>query len=120
MADWQREIEIELRRAGESQNPGRLRTAARRIAGIAIQELLRQEPGLSVDRDYMSTLRMFVKSKNLPAEVTTAAARLEARLSANFTSQSLDPVGDAMLIVEFVRKKLQSSEENETSSHNPD
>jgi hypothetical protein len=63
---------------------------------------------------------MFVKSKDLPVKVTTAAARLEARLSANFTSQSLDPVGDAMLIVEYVRKKLESSEENEVGSHNPD
>lgn len=120
MADWKREIEIELRRAKQSQNPGRLRTAARRIAGIAVQELLKQETELSMDRDYMSALRMFMKFKNLPVEVTTAAARLEARLSADFTSQSLDPVGDAMLIVGFVKTRLHERNEREASSHDPD
>jgi hypothetical protein len=120
MADWQREIEIELRRAGESQNPGRLRTAARRIAGIAIQQLPRQNAQSPAERDYITALRVFIKSEKLPIQVAAAAARLEARLSVDFTSQSLDPIRDAMLIVEFVRKKLQSSEKNETGSHNPD
>jgi hypothetical protein len=120
MADWEREIEVELRRAGESQNPGRLRTAARRIAGIAIQQLQKRNAQLPVESDYMSALRMFMESKSISVEVAAAAARLEARLSTDFTSQSFDPLGDAMLIVEVVRKKLQSSEENETGSHDPD
>ena len=67
----------------------------------------------------MSTLRLFVKSKNLPAEVATAAARLEARLSANFTSQSLDPIGDAMLIVEFVEKNCKAARKMKPAN-NPD
>ncbi len=120
MADWEREIEIELHRARESQNPGRLRTVARRIAGIAIQQLQKRNAQLPVESDYMTALRMFMESKNIPVELAAAAARLEARLSADFTSQSLDPVGDAMLIVGFVQKTLQSNEKNETGPYNPD
>ena len=120
MADWEREIEVEVSRAGQSQNPGRLRTAARRIAGIAIQQLQKHEAQLLGARDYITALRVFMKSENLPAEVAAAAARLEARLSANFTSQSIDPIADAMLIVGFVRKKMQSSGKKETGSRTPD
>jgi hypothetical protein len=119
MADWEREIEVELRRAGQSQNAGRLRTASRRIAGIAILELLKRDPQLSDVRDYISALRMFMTRQHLPADVAAAAACLESRLSADFTSQSLDPVSDAMLIVEFVRKKLQEGEGNKTGSRDP-
>lgn len=111
---------MELRRALESQNPGRLRTVARRIAGIAIQQLQKRNAQFPVEGDYMTALRMFVESKSIPVEFAAAAARLEARLSADFTSQSLDPVGDAMLIVGFVRKQLQNSGENETGTHDPD
>jgi hypothetical protein len=120
MADWEREIEVELSRAKQSQNPGRLRTAARRIAGIAIQQLQKRNAPLSVERDYITALRVFIKSENLPVEVSTAAARLEGRLSADFTSQSLDPVGDAMLIVEFVRTKLSASGKEETNPRDQD
>jgi hypothetical protein len=106
MTDWQREIEIELRRAEGSTNPGRLRTAARRIAGIALQQLqqsLGQAPG---EGGYMNALRKFMSSKNIPREAAAAAERLEARISPDFTSPSVDPVGDAMLIVEYVKTKL--------------
>ena len=113
MADWEREIEIELLRAKESNNPGRTRTAARRIAGIAIQELQKRDPGASVPRDYISALRVFAKSENLPESVAAAAARLEARLSTDFISRSIDPVGDAMIIVGFVRTKLDGSDEKD-------
>ena len=114
MADWQREIEIELRRTRQSHNPGRTRTIARRIAGIAIQELQKRTPRLSAGGDYIQALRMFMKSETLPDEVASAAARLEARLSSDFTSPSVDPVGDAMIIVEFVRAKLRHSGERES------
>ena len=106
MTDWQREIEIELQRAEGSTNPGRLRTIARRIAGIAIQQLKKREGELPGERDYMSALRAFMKHGNIPSEVSAAAERLEARISPDFTSPSIDPVGDAMLIVEHVRTKL--------------
>ncbi|MGA7161870.1 MAG: hypothetical protein WBZ48_12760 [Bacteroidota bacterium] len=113
MADWEREIEIELLRAKESSNPGRTRTAARRIAGIAIQELQKRGPGAAVQRDYISALRVFAKSEKPPEKVAAAAARLEARLSADFISPSTDPVGDAMIIVDFVRTKLHDSGEKD-------
>jgi hypothetical protein len=120
MMDWQREIEIELLRAGNSQNPGRLRTSARRIAGIAVQELQKRDVHVPAELGYVNALRKFIKSENLPLAVSAAAARLESRLSPDFTSQSLDPVGDAMIIVEFVRKQLLSSKENRTGLHDRD
>jgi len=110
MVDWEREIEIELQRAGGSANPGRLRTAARRIAGIAILELNNQKSPPSGAYDYMSHLRFFMNSGNIPPEVSAAAKRLEARISADFTSQSVDPIGDAMLIVEYVRRRMRKSD----------
>ncbi len=115
MTDWELEIEIELQRAKQSHNPGQTRTTARRIAGIAIQALQKRDPRLSVQRDYMSALQAFTKLGNLPGEVAAAAARLEARLSSDFISPSVDPVGDAMIIVEFARAKLRSNSERETN-----
>ena len=120
MTGWQREIGHELHRAEGSQNPGRLRTTARRIAGIALQELLKHDPESPAARDYMSALRTFMKSENLPTKVSAAITRLEVRLSADFISQSIDPLGDAMLVVEFVRKELQGREKNGGGSNNPD
>jgi len=111
MADWQSEIEMELHRAKQSHHPGLIRTAARRIAGIAIQELQKHVSRLSVQRDYISALRIFMKSEDLPDEVAAAAARLEGRLSRDFISPSIDPVGDAMIIVGFVKTKLSDSTE---------
>ena len=120
MTDWQREIEIELRRAEGSTNPGRLRTVARRIAGIAIQQLQKREREPAGGSDYMSSLRFFLTSVNIPSEVAAAAQRLEARLSADFTSQSVDPVGDAMLIVEYVKMRQDKNNEDKNNSHNTD
>ncbi len=119
MPDWKNEIAVELRRAKGSRNPGQLRTAARRIAGIAIEQLQKREGILPAGRGYMNALRAFVGSGNIPAGVSAAAERLEARLSADFTSQSIDPVGDAMLIVEYVKCELgENSKEKKTSKPN--
>ena len=120
MADWEREIEIELQRAGGSANPGRLRTAARRIAGIAVQQMQNQENPLVGAHDYMSALRLFINSGNIPPEVSAAAERLESRLSADFTSQSVDPIGDAMLIVEYVRSRLRKNGKEKNGHQIPD
>jgi len=50
-----------------------------------------------------------MKLERIPPDVASAAARLEARLGPDFTSPSVDPIGDAMIIVEFVRIKLRDS-----------
>ncbi|HTY10462.1 MAG TPA: hypothetical protein VMF88_05270 [Bacteroidota bacterium] len=109
MGDWNDEIEIELRRARQSKNPGRLRTSARRAAGIAIREFQKLNAPHSAEQDYLSALRTFMKLERIPPDVASAAARLEARLGPDFTSPSVDPIGDAMIIVEFVRIKLRDS-----------
>ena len=106
MSDWLREIENELERAERSPHPGRTRTAARRIAGIAIQQLPKLDPGLMVGGDYLAALRSFLNSPDRPQDVRDAAARLEARLAPDFTSPSIDPIADAMIVVGFVKAML--------------
>jgi hypothetical protein len=103
MADWMIEIENELRRGRQSQNPGRTRTVARRIAGIAIQELQSQFSNLYFGEDYYRALQAFMNADEIPAPVAEAARRLQERLTPDFTSPSIDPIGDAMMIVEFVK-----------------
>lgn len=106
MRDWLGEIENELQRGRKSQNPGQTRTAARRIAGIAIKELQKHFPHQLFGEDYIRALRDFTNTDELPVAVVEAARRLQARLSPDFTSPSVDPLGDAMLIVEFVKTRI--------------
>jgi len=107
MADWMDEINAELRRAEQSNHPGRTRTAARRIAGIALRQVPDIQQKTSVTEDYIGILRVSMNVQEFPAEVQGAASRLQARLSADFSSPSKDPMGDAMIIVAFVQKLLQ-------------
>src|SRR5450759_2294330 len=106
MADWLIEIENELRRGRQSQNPGRTRTLARRIAGIAIKELQSQHPNLFFGEDYYRALQAFMNADEIPAPVAAAARRLQERLTPDFTSPSINPLDDAMIIVEFVKIRL--------------
>jgi hypothetical protein len=106
MSDWLTEIETELRRGRQSQNPGRTRTVARRIAGIAIQELRSQFPNIFFGEDYYRALQAFMNADEIPGPAAAAARRLQERLSPDFTSPSIDPLGDAMMIVEFVKIRL--------------
>jgi hypothetical protein len=106
MADWMDEINAELRRAEQSNHPGRTRTAARRIAGIALRQVPDIQQKASVAEDYIGILRVSMNVPEFPAEVQGAASRLQARLSADFSSPSKDPMGDAMIIVAFVQELL--------------
>ena len=106
MADWMDEINAELRRAEQSNHPGRTRTAARRIAGIALRQVPDIQQKTSVAEDYIGILRVSMNVPEFPAEVQEAASRLQARLSADFSSPSTDPIGDAMIIVAFVQELL--------------
>ncbi len=108
MSDWLREIEIELQRGEQSSHPGRIRTAARRIAGIAIRRYENRDQASSIAGDYPALLRSLMKSEIVPQEVRDAAARLEARLASDFTSPSVNPIADAMLIVAFVKAALEN------------
>jgi hypothetical protein len=109
MSSWLVEIKQETERAKKAQeigNAGRLRTSARRIAGIAVQELQARHPHQFFGEDYIRALRAMAASASLPKEVVDAASRLQGKLSEDFSSPSIDPLGDAMIIVGFVQSEL--------------
>lgn len=106
MTGWLIAIENELRRSRESLNPGRTRTIARRIAGIAIKELQNQFPTIVFGEDYFRALQVFMNADGIPPPVAAAARRLQERLAPDFTSPSVDPLADATIIVEFVKIRL--------------
>ena len=95
----QAQIETELQRIRPGENPGRTRTTARRIAGIALQHYYKKSSD-----DFVRLLRSASDDHALPDDVRTAIERLITRLDTNFTSPSVDPVSDAMVVVEFVKK----------------
>lgn len=117
MSDWLHEIEIELQRGEQSSHPGRIRTVARRIAGIAIRRYQNFDMESSNVGDYPALLRTMMNSKLVPHDVRDAAARLEARLSPDFTSPSVNPIADAMLIVGFVKAALEKRNDGINSAH---
>lgn len=96
--DWLRQIDTELSRITNERHPARIRTSARRIAGIALQH----RSGSASD-DLLRALQDAVNDPSLPDSVRDAAARLSARLAPDFSSPSVDPLGDAMIIVDLVR-----------------
>jgi hypothetical protein len=104
---WLNDIDTELLRADEARrigHEGRLRTCARRIAGIALRQYsLMGRSDLAPADDVLAMLRQCSVSPVMPADIRAAADRLQTRVSADFTSPSTDPMGDAMLILSFVK-----------------
>ncbi len=104
------QVDEELQRAKEAKqmgNEGRVRTAARRSAGYAISALLLKYPSLNYGSDFMSQLRSMKEDEGVPREVRSAANRLQARITEQFTSPfSTDLLEDALTIIEYVREKL--------------
>jgi hypothetical protein len=98
---WLAEIETEMKRIMPNENPGRTRTTARRIAGIALRQILP-----SSSDDFLKLMHIAARDHTLPVDVRSAVERLVARLDTNFTSPSIDPVNDASIIVEYVRQRL--------------
>jgi hypothetical protein len=98
---WLAQIETELRRIQPGENPGRTRTIARRAAGIALKKFYGNS-----GEDYMVFLRQAATDPLLPEEVRRSALRLTARVTADFQSESVDPVGDAMIIVQYVQENV--------------
>jgi len=106
---WRDEIDQELARAGEAErsgNQGRLRTSARRVAGIAIAELQKRFPEKLYGRDSITRLRSFALDPAIPEHVRKAADRLQARLSPEFESPSKHPIEDARIIVGYIVERL--------------
>lgn len=98
---WLIEIETEMKRIMPNENPGRTRTTARRIAGIALKQIFP-----SSSDDFLKLLHTAAGDDTIPVDVRSAVERLVTRLDTNFTSPSVDPVNDAMIIVEYVRQRL--------------
>lgn len=97
--NWLLHIESELQRVQPNQPPGRTRTIARRIAGIALKEFYHAPA-----EDFVQLLHQAEEDVSLSEEARSASARLAARLDEHFNSPSTDPINDAMTIVEFVKK----------------
>lgn len=106
MGDWQDDIQNELRSGHNLTHPGQKRAAARRIAGMALQELDKNSSRGPSNENYLQTLQRAMTEGDLPETVRDAAQRLQARLSADFESPSIDPLGDALIIVEYVKNVL--------------
>ncbi len=101
---WLVEIETELRRVNPGENPGRTRTIARRIAGIALQQIYADGT-----KDFLHLIISAKIDPVFPDDVRSALERLAARLDAQFSSPSTNPIGDAMMVVDFVKQNTSQS-----------
>ncbi len=99
--NWLIQIDTELQRVRPNENPGRTRTTARRIAGIALQQFYHQS-----SEDFIKLIQSAIDDSALPEDIHSALERLAARLDANFNSPSVNPIDDAMIIVNFVKDQL--------------
>ncbi|MBW7888966.1 MAG: hypothetical protein H3C35_11520 [Bacteroidetes bacterium] len=97
--NWLDEIQTELKRSLPNENPGRTRTIARRAAGIALQHFYHED-----NTPYLTLLQSAAEDRRFPVEVQEAAKRLSERISGDFKSASVHPIGDAKIIIEFVKK----------------
>lgn len=108
---WLDEIELELDRGREAErlgNEGRARTAARRAVGIAVMHYQKLEGVKQYGDDVMKQLRGIAEDRSIPDDVRQAATRLQTRISQEFTSPSRQPLVDALVIVNYIRRALTS------------
>lgn len=96
---WLNEIEEEMHRIVENANPGRTRTIARRIAGIALRRYYNHPA-----EDVLRIMQTALNDASIPLDVRSAVERLAARLDAQFKSPSVDPIADATIVVDFIKK----------------
>lgn len=98
-----REIEKEFRMADAARtagNAGMVRVCARRAAGAAIGCWLADHPRPGWGADAVTRLRGLHGDPGMPAEIRQAAARLTARVTADFRSPYPDdPLEDARSII---------------------
>lgn len=100
--DWRDQLELELGRAREAlrqENAGRARASARRAVWVVVNEYQRRTRQDIYGRDAMRQLAGIADNDALPEAVRSAADRLRARLSPDFSSPSLNPLADATLII---------------------
>lgn len=109
--NWLDDIELELNRGRDAEhvgNEGKARTAARRAVGIAVTEYQKRLAVKQYGSDFMRQLRGIAGDQSLPHNVREAATRLQARISQEFTSPSRQPLADALVIINFIRRALTS------------
>lgn len=109
--NWLDEIQLELDRGREAErlgNEGRARTAARRAVGIAVTEYQKQTAARQYGADVMRQLRGISGDGSLPDDVRQASTRLLTRISQDFVSPSRQPLNDAQVIIDFIRRELTS------------
>jgi len=108
---WLDEIELEFSRGRDAErtgNEGKARTAARRAVGVAVTEFQKRRAVKQYGNDAMQQLRGITEDNSLPDDVRKAATRLQTRVSQEFTSPSRQPLVDALVIVDFIRRALTS------------
>ena len=106
--NWVDELEVELQRGKQAEaagNAGRVRTCARRAVGVVVTEF-QSETTNKYGNDAVRQLEGIASDDLLPGEVREAAERLHARILKNFTSRSEHPLDDALVIIDYFRKKL--------------
>lgn len=103
-------IEKEFTDAQEARqqgNEGRARVCARRCAGFAVSWLCHSRGRDVRDTDSLNLLKNIAADESIPAEVREASERLTAKIRPDFTyAFSTNPVGDARIIVDYVKKVL--------------
>lgn len=103
---WLEEIEIEKSRALRSENPGKIRVAARRMVLQGVIELQQQNPANQKITDAISALNIIAEHPESKTIVCDAANRLLKRLDKNFNSPSVEPIKDAEIIISFISSLL--------------
>lgn len=101
MSSWLIEIEKEIQILKAQIIPGRIRTSARRISGIALKEFYN-----STENNFILLLQKTASDENIPEDVRNSAFRLQSRVDEKFNSICTDPFGDAMRILNFVKTKI--------------
>jgi len=67
----------------------------------------RGAPGTTYGIDFIAQLRSLSADPSIPQSARDAADRLQARLTPDFQSQSVNPVSDAETILAFIFSRLQ-------------
>lgn len=100
METWLLNIKAEMARIRSSDPPGRIRTTARRIAGMALQHYYQQP-----ESDFLRLLQQAQSDEGIDLDTRNAISRLAARLDEHFQSASVDPLNDANMVVRFVQNR---------------
>lgn len=111
---WEEDVEKEMRGARDAAkigNHGRTRTCARRAVGIAASELQNRDRSFSFGADFIAKIRSIAGDIRFEEEVREAASRLQARIAADFTSISTDPIRDAEVVVSALSGLIQGGQE---------